>query len=239
MAAVRQQSIDLPLTVRSITIGNRAYAIHAVDDEDALLRHAEVADPFPFGLLLWESAVALADRLAEQSDIVAGRRVLEIGCGVGLTGIVAASLGAQVTAVDHDPAALDLARRNAAANIRSGGGQAGGQFGGLSGIRHQRADWHSWSDIGVFDVVIGADVVYDRASHAALLAILQRTLDAGGIALLTDPDRHEQPAFVDLARRSGFRVESRRLAAADLRNPDTKRPITLLTLDTSAGVTRP
>jgi HemK-related putative methylase len=45
-----------------------------------------------------------------------GRRFLDMGTGTGIVGIVAALQGAVVTAVDINPAAVEAARGNAAAN---------------------------------------------------------------------------------------------------------------------------
>ena len=73
-----------------------------MQDQDALLDFAEELEHFPYGFLLWEASVALARKLAANPSLVAGKRVLELGAGVGLApGIVARSLGAEVWQTDH------------------------------------------------------------------------------------------------------------------------------------------
>ena len=54
--------------------------------------------------------------LIESLDISDGERVLEIGCGSGVVAIHCAKNGADVAAVDINPAAVELTRKNAAAN---------------------------------------------------------------------------------------------------------------------------
>lgn len=54
--------------------------------------------------------------LIESLDIDDGERVLEIGCGSGVVAIHCAKNGADVTAVDINPSAVELTRKNAAAN---------------------------------------------------------------------------------------------------------------------------
>ena len=54
--------------------------------------------------------------LIESLDVREGERVLEVGCGSGVVSIHCARNGCDVTAVDINPRAVELARRNAAAN---------------------------------------------------------------------------------------------------------------------------
>ena len=185
---------NLPLVRRSIVIGNRTWLVDTVDDENALLARAETAAQFPFGLMLWESAIALAKHLTEYPALVAGKSVLELGAGLGLTGVVAASLGACVTQTDHDASALTACQRTAALNSNTN-------------ITCQTGDWHDWRDAARYDVILGADIAYDGDDHAALLAVFDRALAPGGRILLADPGREKQPLFIARAQTAGWRVE--------------------------------
>lgn len=182
----------LPLARHHIDCGNFTLEIDAVRDQTALLAVADHFDVFPFGLLLWESAIALARRLA-CDDALGGRRLLEIGAGTGLAGIAAARRGADVRQTDHLDAAIALCRHNAALN-------------GLAGIDAATADWTQWHDDGRYDMIIGADVLYDRAAHAPVAAILARNLADGGRAVLADPGRMHTPLFVEAMRNAGWTV---------------------------------
>ncbi len=68
----------------------------------------------PYWSVLWRSGVALAHELDGQE--LRGRRVVELGCGLGVPSIAAARAGASVLATDECPEALTLLERNARAN---------------------------------------------------------------------------------------------------------------------------
>src|SRR3954463_863332 len=96
------------------------------------------------------SGVAPARELAEAE--LSGRRVVELGCGLGLPSLVAARAGADVLATDADGEALELLARNALEN-------------GLS-VATQRVEWDAAEQLaarGPFDLVLAADVLYERA----------------------------------------------------------------------------
>jgi predicted nicotinamide N-methyase len=185
---------NLPFVRRQVVIGNRTWLVESVDDEEALLNAAETRTQFPFGLMLWESAIALAQHLTANPALVAGKSVLELGAGLGLTGVVAASLGATVTQTDHDALALKACARTAALND-------------APNITRQTGDWHDWHDPHRYDLILGADIAYDGDDHAALLAIFNRALAASGTILLADPGREKQPQFIERAQAAGWSVE--------------------------------
>jgi methyltransferase-like protein 23 len=87
---------DLALEAVSIPIGGREWHLECVRDQGRVLAYAESHAQAPYGLLLWESAVALARSLHTRSTLVENKQVLELGAGVGLPGLVARSLGAEV-----------------------------------------------------------------------------------------------------------------------------------------------
>jgi methyltransferase-like protein 23 len=209
----------LPLTTQTIPIAGRAWLVRHVADQDALIGLAEGRDQFPFGLMLWESGVALATWLATRHDQLDGITVLELGAGVGLPGLIAASLGARVTQTDHDGEALALARANAELNDSTG-------------IETAIGDWFAWTDPRRYDLILGADIVYDGADHAAILALFERVTSPGGRVVLTDPGRERQAAFAQAAHAAGWHVATSQLAVADLRSrqPGATLTITLLIL---------
>lgn len=186
----------VPLASFSFHLGGRDWSIRAARDHAALLDVLDRFAEFPFGLLLWESGPALAAALTERASLVAGKRVLELGCGVGFPGIVARWLGAaSVHQTDHIAEALQLARLNAGAN-------------GVHGIAHTLADWSRWNDAARYDVIIASDVLYDRAAHTAFAAVVERNLARGGRVLLTDPRRQDTPLYLAEAAAAGWHVTS-------------------------------
>ena len=127
----------------------------------------------PYWPVAWPAGLGLARYLAGQSLV--GARVLEVGSGVGVSGLGAALAGAQVLVTDNEPAALRLAAMNARRN-------------GLP-LRAAAADWRAWPLRARFDLVIGSDVTYEPAAFEALLEVLELSVRPGGEVLLTDPGR--------------------------------------------------
>lgn len=146
----------------------------------------------PYWAVLWRSGVALAREL--DSAPLDGLRVVELGCGLAAPSIAAARAGARVLATDNCPEALELVAQNAVAN----------------GVRMDTAAIH-WAQPdelisrGPFDLVLAADVLYERASVALLLSLLPKLAPEAWVA---DPGRPVAEAFLDEARRRWW-VETR------------------------------
>ena len=122
-------------------------------------------DP-PYWSFCWASGLALARFLAEQPQWVAGKRVLDFGAGSGVAGIAAMKAGAlEVVACDLDPLAIGACRANAE----------------LNGVTLQYSgDFFAEDDR--FDLILVADVLYDRAN----LPLLDQFLSRGKQALVAD-----------------------------------------------------
>jgi predicted nicotinamide N-methyase len=165
----------------------------------------------PYWVALWPAGVALARALARSVGLVGTppAPLLELGCGVGLVGIVAAALGARVVQTDYIPAALSLAGANARRNE-------------VNGIRRVAADWRAWPLRGRFPLVLGADITYDRELHPPLRAVLEATLAPGGVALIADPGRRPSLAFFAGLERDGWQVE-----LSELETPAGATPVFL------------
>jgi predicted nicotinamide N-methyase len=151
-------------------------------DTEALLdEHAFEQDEFmPYWADLWPSGIALARTLSGRS--LRRARVLELGCGLGLPSLVAARAGGRVLATDWSAAALGLLRSNAAAN-------------GVS-LQTAHVDWAHPEELladAPFDLVLAADVLYERRNVALLLSLLPRL---GAEVWLADPRRSFAEAFL-------------------------------------------
>jgi predicted nicotinamide N-methyase len=152
----------------------------------------EWAPVAPYWSVLWRSGVALAREL--DSVELRGLRVVELGCGLAVPSLAAARAGAAVLATDSCAEALVLAIRNADANdVR---------------IETATVDWAEPDDLlgrAPFDLVLAADVLYERASVAPLLSLLPRLAPE---AWLADPGRPAAGVFVEQAGRR-WPVEAR------------------------------
>jgi predicted nicotinamide N-methyase len=146
----------------------------------------------PYWAVLWRSGVALAREL--DGEPLRGLRVVELGCGLGVPSIAAARAGASVLATDESAEALELVARSAQAN-------------GVQ-VDTAAADWASPAELlerSPFDLVLAADVLYERAAVAQFLSLLPRLAPG---AWLADPGRPAAEAFVEQARRR-WQVETR------------------------------
>jgi predicted nicotinamide N-methyase len=188
---------DFPLQEYRLRLAGREWiALHT----DAVLTHADEmrflggsADRMPYGVVLWPAAVALAHELAARAEQLRSARVLELGAGTGLPGIVAASFGATVVQTDRQPVAMHVCRRNAERN-------------GVAGIDYRQADWTAWDDRSRYDLIIGSDILYADAVHPHLRRIFTENLSPGGRVLLSDPFRTDSFRLLTALEADGWGV---------------------------------
>jgi predicted nicotinamide N-methyase len=168
------QSIELPSGELRLLQPREAAELPDVDG-------VEWAPVAPYWSILWRSGVALAREL--DGVALRGLRVVELGCGLAVPSIAAARAGAAVLATDACADALTLVARNAHANdVR---------------IETATVDWAEPDELvrrAPFDLVLAADVLYERASVALLLSLLPRIAPE---AWLADPGRPAAGAFVE------------------------------------------
>ncbi|HEX8458983.1 MAG TPA: 50S ribosomal protein L11 methyltransferase [Pyrinomonadaceae bacterium] len=134
---LRTTAGEFPLNEYRLGLAGRKWSILHVGsvltraDENHFL--GELKGRLPYGVALWPAAIALAHELAARADDLRGRRVLELGAGTGLPGIVAATFGARVVQTDRDELSMSACRRNVARNR-------------VESIEHRLADWTNWKD---------------------------------------------------------------------------------------------
>lgn len=178
-----------------IVLAGNELVIARPDDPESLIDESRFdEDEFlPYWAELWPSGIALARHLAELD--LAGTRVLEVGCGLALPSFAAALAGAEVLAVDWAPEAIELVVANAAAN--------------RLGIQAAVFDWTSERalDVPPFDLVVAADVLYEKRNARPLLRLLDEAVASGGASLVADPGRRHAAAFFDGARAGGWSIE--------------------------------
>lgn len=164
-------------------------------DMEALIDLAEFDrdERIPYWADVWESAIVLAEDIADVDG--RGLTLLELGCGLGLPSLVAARQGFRVVASDYELAALEGVAYNAAKNR-------------LPSPEVRVVDWRNPpANLGRFDRVLAADVLYERHHPAALAAVIDRAISSGGIALVADPGRAAAAHFPDACERIGLVVE--------------------------------
>lgn len=133
----------------------------------------------PYWAELWPSARALARWLLDHPPTGS---VIELGAGIALPSLALRHLGLDPLATDWYPEALEFARTNAERN-------------GLGPLRTRVLDWREVPEVGRFDGVIAADVLYELRNSQALATVLPRLVAPGGRVLVADPGRNYLPGF--------------------------------------------
>lgn len=143
---------------------------------------------------LWPASRALAG--AVKKIDIKGRRIIELGCGLGLPSLVLQSRGADVTASDHHPLSEPFLDYNAALN----------SLPELSYIDLPWAASDSDPDVGRFDLIVGSDILYERDHAEMLAALVERLAAARAKVLITCPGRGYRNRFSRLLEAFGFEL---------------------------------
>jgi methyltransferase-like protein 23 len=174
-------------------------AVLSHTEESHFLR--ELKDRLPYGVALWPAAIALAHDVASRADAFRGARVLELGAGTGLPGIVAASLGGRVVQTDRQELAMSVCKRNGERN-----GERNGKWRGGEPIEYRLADWTSWDDAERYDWILGSDILYGETMHPHLRRIFESSLLPAGRILLSDPFRSASLRLLETMEASGWTI---------------------------------
>ena len=184
-------------TVRFFSCG-RDWEIARGDMEALWAEMDEFVDPnderLPYWAELWPSSLALAKWLTAQSASIRGKRCLDLGCGLGFTALAGAAAGAGVIGADYERKALELARVNARLNSFEG------PFPEFRLLDWRKPDLPPRS----FDVIWGADIVYERQAAKEILAFLDYALAPGGTVWIAEPGRSVFSALTDRLKDSPF-----------------------------------
>jgi predicted nicotinamide N-methyase len=136
---------------------------------------------WPLFGMLWPSGRVLAQAMLTFE--LEGRRVLELGCGLGLASLVVPRRGGDITASDCHPLAADFLLENLRLNA-------------LPPMKYEIGDWLRPNPrLGVFDLIIGSDLLYDREQPEALSQFIDRHSADSVEVLIADPDRGNQARF--------------------------------------------
>ena len=136
---------------------------------------------WPIFGVIWASGRVLAQHMAEFK--IAGKRILEVGCGIGLASLVLNHRLADITATDYHPEAEAFLMKNVLLNKGKK-------------IPFFRMGWEDeGGDLGRFDLVIGSDLLYERG-HAGLLShFIDQHTNPHCEVVLVDPGRGNQGRF--------------------------------------------
>lgn len=159
---------------------------------------------------VWPAEQALARVMAHAPSLCRGKRVLELGCGLGAIGLACAASGAfEVLLTDAEEPMVACARGAVAAH-------------GFDNVHVAVLDWADAEQLhalrqSCFDIIVAADVLYDE-SAPALVANLLATLivQPGTRALIADPAKRPYRTAFDIAlMERGMRMEEGPLPGPD------------------------
>jgi len=185
-----------PILREKVIIEGRTFLIEHPGQPDKLQRLPEVHDAFakdeymPYWADLWPASRMLAKAILRE-PWTPGTEALEIGCGLGLPGIVALSMGLKVTFSDYDACALRFAANNARLN-------------GFDDVKTLQLDWRSPPDDLRSLVILASDLVYDLRHVAPIGSFIKKVLLPDGLCLLTDQDRVPSHTFREVLEAEGL-----------------------------------
>lgn len=147
----------------------------------------------PYWVEVWPASVVLAGWLVEHQKFIRSMRCLDIGCGLGFTSLVAASLGAQVIGMDYEPEALLYARQNALVNNV------------VSNLLWVAADWRQPAFLsGSFPVIWAGDIVYEQRFIEPVASFISHCLHPEGRMWIAEPSRGVYKEFISHSKKEGL-----------------------------------
>jgi SAM-dependent methyltransferase len=184
----------VPMQIRSLLDRSQFY-----DPNNEAGRAGISSATWPLFGLVWPSACVLADEML-RADI-ADKRVLELGCGLALASLVVQRRFGDITASDYHPLAGEFLAENLKLN-------------GLAALAYARGDWlQHHPELGLFDLLIGSDVLYERVHPAMLAQFIDWHAKPSATVIVVDPDRGNRSGFTKALALLGFSCKTRRITA--------------------------
>ncbi len=179
----------------SVQVDEFSVTLQTVSNFDTLLdhyadNHPNNVDLIPYFADLWPSAHALSRHLSKNRSMLKGATLMELGCGLGLPSIIAAHLGAVVTASDFHPENREFLLKNASLNNVN--------------VEYIGLDWNGPALKREFDLIIGSDLLYDRRHISALVKCATGQISPKGTIILADPGRDALQEVTDLFLARGW-----------------------------------
>jgi predicted nicotinamide N-methyase len=185
-----------PTTTSVIRAGSTSVRLVRPAEPDRMLDDGQVHrlnrqdDYMPSWAYLWPGAFLLAEVVAKGEW--SGESALEIGCGLGLAGLVGMARGLTVRFTDYDAAPLEFVARSVAENRFLPERCSTG-----------RLDWREPPD-ETYSLILGADVLYERRLVPLVAGVLARMLAPGGEAWIADPYRAAAEVFPEAVAAHGL-----------------------------------
>ena len=164
-----------------IGIGGRKLELYGVGNWERFIQQLErdgLGDlsEFPFWIKFWEASFVLTDYLISQK-LSPQSTILEIGAGMGVTGLFLGAFGYPVTITDYDDDVLELLQENVTRNR-------------LSTVSVRKLDWLCPDLETSYDIICGSEVAYKEMFFDPLRALFQTCLRPAGRIVLAHNAQH-------------------------------------------------
>jgi predicted nicotinamide N-methyase len=172
----------------TISVDKVDYLIHSLKDRQQFYDHEQLAEELGissatwslFGVV-WPSSKVLAATVCMLE--LDGKRVLEIGCGLGLSSIVLHKMGVDITASDYHPLAKEFLDDNVLRNK-------------LLPIKFETGNWEVVNPLlGEFDLIIGSDVLYEPVHAENVSQFIDHHSSVDVEVVIVDPNRANRSRF--------------------------------------------
>jgi predicted nicotinamide N-methyase len=155
------------LELNPVAIGGKRLDLYSIGNWDIFVNQLakegeEYIKRVPFWAKIWEASIVLTDHLVH-IELGPEKEILEIGAGMGVTGLFLAALGHRVTITDHEEDALELLRMNVEHN-------------GLDHVSVRRLDWNDPDLTETYDVICGSELVYNESCIRPIIDLFGRYL---------------------------------------------------------------
>jgi predicted nicotinamide N-methyase len=183
-----------------IYVADRSFMIQRVKDIDALLNaisdeEFNKDERLPYWADIWPSAIALSEYVSENKSEFKDKKIIELGCGLGLVGITGTANGGNVLFTDNDPLALRFTQINFKRNFKRSASV-------------QLLDWRNPVKSQSFDIIIAADIIYEERWLEPVLDILENNLSSEGIAYIAGHDRNVSLGIYEMIKSRNWNRES-------------------------------
>ena len=167
-----------------LVVRDRRFRFFVPKSLDKFVDQGDIFHDFPLWSKIWEASIILSDYLAGiPAD--SEKRFLEIGCGMGVVGIIASAFGHRVIMTEYNPDALNFARANAHANLSADD----------AGLEITELDWSKPRLGGLFDYIIGSEVIYKEKDYQPILKLFKTYLRPSGEIILAEGVRKTSMEF--------------------------------------------
>ena len=144
----------------------------------------DTSTSFPFWAKIWPASKAMCSFLQKEAAYIKGKRVLEIGAGIGIPSFIIAKHALEIIMSDHAPEAVELIKKNI-------------QHLGLTNVKAMCIDWNHFPENMGAQTIILSDINYAPEQFEPLLKLVRTLLDQGSTIIIATPQRITALPFVE------------------------------------------